>query len=48
MLQGLDENGIYEDENGNKFPGDFLMHVGIRFCNQHDYISEIKVYKKVN
>ena len=48
MLQGLDANGIYEDENGNKFPGDFLMNVGIRFCNQHDYISEIKVYKKVN
>ena len=46
-LRALDSDAEYEDQNGNRFKGEYLMNFGIVMTYDADYKSEIKVFKRV-
>ncbi len=46
-LQALEENAVYEQENGKRYSGSILMNVGLPYVCDQDYKSELKIFKKI-
>ena len=46
-LRALDSTAEYEDQNGNRFTGEYLMNFGVPLTYEADYKSEITVFRKV-
>lgn len=46
-LRALDSGAEYEDQNGNRFTGEYLMNFGVPLTYEADYKSEITVFRKV-
>ena len=46
-LRALDADATYEDESGRRYTGEYLMNFGKKLSYNHDYISDITVFKKV-
>lgn len=47
-LEGLEADKSYRDtESGEIYSGDYLMNVGLYFCNDSDFDSEMLIFEKV-
>ena len=46
-LSGLEEDAVYEDDNGNRYTGAALMNVGIWISLPADFTSCVKNFRKV-